>query len=162
MEAIIYRQFCAADADDVQALAREAWHKAYPHLFSAEFIDETIDTHYAPDWLRSVVPDLERNRAFFPLAVAGTQVIGFCHVRMTERGAELFRLYLRPAYIGQGIGRRLLEISETYLLDQEVKRYFCFVNKGNFQGQQFYLRQGFQHVTQNDLSDSYYMQKLLE
>jgi ribosomal protein S18 acetylase RimI-like enzyme len=161
MEAITYRPFTAADAEPVQALAREAWHHAYPHLFSSQVIDAYIDEHYAPEQLRTLVPEIESGRQFFHVAVDGERIIGFCHLGLTDRGVQLFRIYLRPAYTRRGIGRRLLELGEAYLRAQGIQRYYCYVNKGNVGGQRFYDRQGFHHVPDEDLRDSYCMEKTL-
>jgi ribosomal protein S18 acetylase RimI-like enzyme len=161
MPAITYRSFLAADAQTVQAVAREAWRHAYPHLFSPRVIDDYIDTHYAPEALRALVPDLESGKEFFQVAVDGAQIIGFCHMGLTDRGAQLFRIYLRPGYLRQGIGRHLLELGEAFLRARGVERYFCYVNKGNRVGQQFYDRQGFRRLPEEDLADSYCMEKLL-
>jgi ribosomal protein S18 acetylase RimI-like enzyme len=159
--AVTCRSFIAADADTVQAVAREAWRHAYPHLFSPQVIDDYIDKYYAPEQLRALVPELESGRQFFQVAVDGEQVIGFCHLGLTDRGAQLFRIYLRPAYVRQGIGRRLLELGEAFLRARGVERYFCYVNKGNLVGQRFYDRQGFRHLAEEDLVDSYCMEKIL-
>jgi diamine N-acetyltransferase len=161
MAVITYRSFVAADAETVQAIAREAWHHAYPHLFTPRVIDDYIDEHYAPEQLRALVPELESGRQFFQVAVDDEQVIGFCHLGLTDRGAQLFRIYLRPPYVGQGVGRRLLELGEAFLRARGVERYFCYVNKGNLVGQRFYDRQGFRHLAEEDLWDCYYMEKLL-
>jgi ribosomal protein S18 acetylase RimI-like enzyme len=161
MGTVTYRLFSEGDAEAVQAVAREAWHHAYPHLFSPEVMDDYIDRHYAPEGLRALMPAIRRGDVSFWVAVDETEVVGFCHIRLTERGAELFRIYLLPSYVGQRIGRKLLEMGEAFLTARGVTRYFCFVNKGNLLGQQFYRKRGFYHVAENDLSDSYYMEKVL-
>jgi ribosomal protein S18 acetylase RimI-like enzyme len=98
---------------------------------------------------------------FLHVAVDGEQIIGFCHLGLTDRGAQLFRIYLHPAYTHRGIGRRLLELGEEYLRAQGIQRYFCYVNRGNVVGQRFYDRQGFRHASKGDLEDSYCIEKIL-
>jgi ribosomal protein S18 acetylase RimI-like enzyme len=161
MRAITYRQFSAGDAEAVQAVAREAWHHAYPHLFSARTIDEYIDSHYTPESLREQVALIEKGLGYFVLAIDRDEVIGFGDFRLTEREAELYRLYVRPAYTGQGIGRTLLELGEAFLASRGIGAYFCFVNKGNTRGQEFYRKRGFRHVAARDRADVYYLEKRL-
>jgi ribosomal protein S18 acetylase RimI-like enzyme len=162
LEPITYRQFAIADARAVQAVARDAWHHAYAQLFGPQAIDDQIDRDYAPASLQALVPELESGKACFLVAVDEGQVIGFCLFRIAGRGPELCRLYLHPCYTGRGIASTLVGMGEAFLRKQGVNRYFCFVNKGNVLGQQFYRKQGFRHVAEGDLSDVYYLEKVLE
>ncbi|MDW8234901.1 MAG: GNAT family N-acetyltransferase, partial [Roseiflexaceae bacterium] len=76
-------------------------------------------------------------------------------------GAQLFRIYLLPTYIGRGIGSGLLQRGEAFLRDQGVDSYFCYVHKDNELGKRFYLRQGFVHRAGLDRDDEWYMEKRL-
>ena len=74
---------------------------------------------------------------------------------------KLYRIYLLPDYIGQGLGRRLLERGETFLLEHGINTYFCFVHKDNEMGKRFYIRSGFQHIPEKDHDDEWNMEKNL-
>jgi ribosomal protein S18 acetylase RimI-like enzyme len=161
MSSISYRALRTEDAEAVFDAAWEAWRFTYATIFDPVFVDQFVRTNYAPDRLRALVPAVAAQQMFFDVALDGDRIIGFCHIGVTPRGAELFRIYLRPAYIGMGVGSRLLERGEHLLRTQRVSSYHCFVHKDNDLGKRFYLRQGFQHVPGSDRDDEWYMEKVL-
>jgi hypothetical protein len=109
MDAIVYRSLQTSDVDAVFAVARDAWQFTYATIFDPAFIDQFVRTNYAPERLRALVPLVEAHQMFFDVALDADQIIGFCNIGMTARGAKLFRIYLRLPYIGRGIGSTLLE-----------------------------------------------------
>jgi GNAT superfamily N-acetyltransferase len=161
MTSISYRALRAEDVDAVFDAAREAWQFTYATIFPASFIDQFVRTNYAPDRLRALVPLVVARQMFFDLALDGDRIIGFCNIGMTPRGVELFRIYLRPAYIGVGVGSGLLERGEHFLRARGAPSYHCFVHKDNELGKQFYLRWGFCHLSDSDRNDEWYMEKEL-
>lgn len=161
MDVISYRSLQSNDADAVFTVAREAWLFTYANIFDLAFIDQFTCTNYASEHLRALVPLVEANRIFFDLALDAEQIIGFCNIGVAARGAQLFRMYLRPAYIGHGIGSTLLERGEGFIRDRGFTTYCCFVHKDNGLGKRFYLRRGFQHRQQSDQDDEWFMEKQL-
>jgi hypothetical protein len=108
MAAIGYRALQTRDAAAVFAVARDAWQFTYATVFDPAFIDQFVRTNYAAERLRALVPLVAANQLFFDVALDADQIIGFCNIGMAARGAQLFRIYLRPASIGRGIGSTLL------------------------------------------------------
>jgi len=161
MNAISYRALRTDDADGVFEAARDAWQFTYATIFDPAFIHQFVRTNYAPDRLRSLVPLVDDQRMFFDVALDGEHVVGFCNMGATRRGAELFRIYLMPAYIGAGIGSRLLERGEQFLRARGFSSYFCFVHRDNELGRRFYIRHGFRHVPGSDQNDEWFMEKAL-
>src|SRR5262245_50770988 len=159
MNAISYRPIRAEDADAVFDVARAAWQFTYATIFDPEFIDQFVRTNYAPDRLTALVPLVAAQRMFFDVAVDGEQIIGFCNIGATPRGAELFRIYLTPAYLRAGIGSRLLQRGEEFVRARGFPSYYCFVHKDNELGKHFYMHRGFQHVPSADREDEWYMEK---
>ena len=104
MQDLTYRPFTAEDATAVYQVALEAWRYTYRAIYDAAFIESFVHTHYAPGHLAALVPLVQAGAVFFHVAVHQDQVVGYCHLGLTPRGAELFRLYLLPAYIGRGTG----------------------------------------------------------
>jgi ribosomal protein S18 acetylase RimI-like enzyme len=88
-------------------------------------------------------------------------VVGFWHIAQTKQGMKLLRIYLRPGYIGKGIGRTLLRQGEEFIKSRGYHSYFCFVHKDNELGKGFYLRNGFTHLVENDQEDDWHMEKRL-
>jgi RimJ/RimL family protein N-acetyltransferase len=91
-----------------------------------------------------------QNEIFFAVAENETGVIGFCNIGQTQQGVELFRIYMLPEFIGQGIGGFLLAKGEQYLRKQGYSSYFCFVHSANEAGKRFYEKQDFHHVAERD------------
>jgi ribosomal protein S18 acetylase RimI-like enzyme len=98
---------------------------------------------------------------FFAVAENETEVIGFCNIGQTQQGVELFRIYMLPEFVGQGIGGFLLSKGEQYLRKQGFSSYFCFVHSVNEVGKRFYEKQGFHHVAERDHNDEWFMEKQL-
>jgi ribosomal protein S18 acetylase RimI-like enzyme len=161
MATISYRSLQTSDAEAVFAVAREAWEFTYATLFDPAFIDQFVGTNYAPERLRELVPLVEAREICFDVALDADQIIGFCNIGMSARGAQLFRIYLRPAYIGGGIGSVLLERGEGFVRERGLPFYYCFVHKDNELGKRFYLRHGFGHHPEFDQTDEWYMEKQL-
>jgi len=65
------------------------------------------------------------------------------------------------AWLGRGIGAKLLALGEDWLRAAGVNVYNCFVHRGNDLGKRFYLSQGFEHRPERDRGDEWYMEKRL-
>ena len=161
MQDLTYRPFTADDAPAVSQVALEAWRYTYRAIYDAAFIESFVHTHYLPGRLAALVPQVQAGTMFFHVAVHQDRVVGYGHLGLTPRGAELFRLYLLPAYIGRGMGWALLQQGEAFVLAHGFDRYFCFVHRHNEVGKRFYLRRGFRHVTAQDRAEDWYMEKSL-
>lgn len=158
---INYRPFTGEDAVAVADVAHETWIWTYAGIFAPEFIAQFVATHYAPERLRALVPAVAAGQVAFDVALASEEVIGFCNLGPTAAGAELYRIYLLPAYVGRGIGATLLARGEAFLRAREITSYRCFVHRANQRGQQFYARQGFQRVSEHDHEDEWCLEKQL-
>jgi ribosomal protein S18 acetylase RimI-like enzyme len=158
---ISYRRFTADDAEGVFAAACESWHATYAHILPRQFIDGFLANHYGPEKLRTFARPTARGECFFHVAEDKGEIIGFCHIGFRTAGAELYRIYLRPPYLGRGIGAHLLELGEAWLRAAKVDVYSCYVHKSNELGKRFYLRQGFAHRPERDRGDEWYMEKRL-
>ena len=158
---MVLRALQETDVQAVYEVAFEAWHSTYKDIYPAEFINTFVKTHYAPAVSLGLVPRIQAGQQFFHVALSQSSVIGFCHIAATRHGMELLRIYLRPSYIGQGIGRALLHQGEDFIKGQGYSTYYCFVHKENDLGKNFYVRNGFTHVSEKDGEEEWYMEKRL-
>lgn len=158
---ITYRSFSAADADAVCVVAHTAWAYTYAEIFTPAFIAGYVGTHYTPERLCELLPLIEAGRMMFDVAIADNTVVGFCNLGVTKLGPELFRIYLLPKQIGQGIGAALLARSEAFVRAQGSDAYRCYVHKANLIGRRFYDRQGFQRLPEADHDDEWCLVKQL-
>jgi ribosomal protein S18 acetylase RimI-like enzyme len=155
------RDFVSDDAEAVHAVAMNAWRASYREIYDSTYIERYVNTYYAPQRLRSLAKRVAQNEVFFVVAENETGVIGFCNIGQTQQGMELFRIYMLPDFVGQGIGGLLLAKGEQYLRKQGFSSYFCFVHSANEVGKRFYEKQGFQHVPEHDCNDEWFMEKQL-
>jgi GNAT superfamily N-acetyltransferase len=149
------------DVQAVYEVALAAWHSTYKDIYPAEFINNFVQTNYAPAGLLRLVPRIQAGHQFFHVALPQSSVVGLCHIAETRRGMELLRIYLRPSYIGKGIGRALLRQGEEFIRSWGYSTYCCFVHKENALGKNFYLRNGFTHIIEKDDEEEWYMEKRL-
>jgi ribosomal protein S18 acetylase RimI-like enzyme len=158
---VVIRPINESDAPSIHAVALEAWMHTYRTIFNQQFIQDFVNRNYAPETILSLFSGIQAGSIFFDVAECGSKVIGFCNIGITKQGAELYRIYLLPAFIGQGIGRRLLERGEEFVVKHGMDLYFCFVHKNNEIGKQFYLKYGFKHISAKDKDDEWFMEKSL-
>lgn len=96
------RPFVAADAIAVSQVALEAWRFTYQAIYEEAVIASFVQTHYAPVHLAALVSQMQSGHMFFHVALHQEQVVGYCHLGFTPRGAELFRLLSEFAGLPRG------------------------------------------------------------
>jgi len=156
------RQFRKEDVDDIHQIALESWKKTYKDIFDDAFIQEFVDTHYGKEALLSVLPFVDQGEHFFQVATDKNTVVGFCHIGDRGNGMELFRIYIEPSYIGKGVGKSLIAQEENFIKSKKADSYFCFVHQDNELGKNFYIRNGFVHIPENDKDGEWHMKKVIE
>ena len=161
MADVVLRPMVEADAPNIYGVALEAWQYTYRTIFDQEFIEEFVQKYYSPDAISSLFPRIESGMLFFYVAEAEQEIVGFCNIGITEQGAQLYRIYLLPSYMGRGIGWNLLNLGEEFLAKHGMKAYFCFVHEKNDVGKRFYAKHGFRHISEEDHADEWYLAKSL-
>jgi RimJ/RimL family protein N-acetyltransferase len=157
MRPITTRPLQVADLEHVQAIALAAWQWTYQAIFDPQFIEQFVQTNYAPDRIQQTLGA----DSLFEVALDGSHIIGFCQIGLIPQGARLFRIYLLPTYVGHGIGATLLANGEAWLQSKGIHAYGCYVHAANEVGKHFYERHGFQHQPDQDQDDEWYMHKTL-
>src|SRR5690349_6874301 len=107
---IVFRSIKENDTSNVQTVALEAWQFTYRSIFDQQFIENFVNQNYAPEATVSLLPRLQSGTMFFHVAEHESKIIGFCNIGTHEQTAELYRIYLLPSCIGQGIGHKLLQL----------------------------------------------------
>lgn len=158
---IILRPIRESDAPNIRAVALEAWQYTYRNIFDQPFIENFVNRNYAPERILALFPRLQSGTLDFNIAEHESKIIGFCNIGIDGQDAELYRIYLLPAYIGQGLGQRLLGLGEKFLVEHGTGTYSCFVHKYNEIGKRFYIRSDFRHIPEKDQGDEWYMEKKL-
>jgi diamine N-acetyltransferase len=155
------------DIAALQATAAASWWATYRDLLSATFIEDFLARAYSKPRLMMQIVDA---RTRFLVVKSGDDLIGFGQVgpTMPRRDpapvapADLYRLYLLPAWQRRGIGSRLLAELEAWLRQQAYPYYGAYVHERNEPAKSFYARQGFTHRPECDIQDEWYMVKQLD
>ncbi|MGJ5752204.1 L-amino acid N-acyltransferase YncA [Streptomyces puniciscabiei] len=139
------RPMSLADCDRVSEIRIRGWQHAYRGLMPQSYLDGL-----------SVAADAERRRTWFAqgdgsvvnlVAEHAGKVVGWAAFGPYRDGelrtvdAELYALYVDPAYIGRGFGRALLSASVERCAS--YPRVFLWVLKENAAARRFYERAGF-------------------
>ena len=156
---VTIRLITESDVPEIHPVALEAWQHTYRNIFEQSFIENFVNQNYAPKAILSLFPRLQAGTMCFYVAELESKIIGFCNLGIDGQIAELYRIYLLPAHLRQGIGRKLLDRGEKFLLEHGIHTYFCYVHQDNEIGKGFYFRFGFQHIPQKDHNDEWYMEK---
>ena len=144
MSNIKYRQIIIFDLEQIYNVALEAWNYTYKDIYTLSQIKNYVDKFYSLEILQKQLPLIEKGEMFFEVAKENESLIGFCNIELKDNGkAELLRIYLKPSYIGEGTGKRLLLHGEEFLILKSVKKLYCYAHKDNKLGRQFYLKNSF-------------------
>ena len=154
------------DISALQATAAASWWATYGEYLSASFIQDFLARAYSRSSLLAQIAD---PASHFLVAKHEDALIGFGQVgpTMPRRDAalvapaDLYRLYLLPAYQRRGIGVRLLAELEAWLRQRAYPYYGAYVHERNEPAQHFYKAQGFIHKPECDIQDEWYMVKQL-
>ncbi|WP_255168937.1 GNAT family N-acetyltransferase [Natrononativus amylolyticus] len=137
------RRAAQTDAAAIRDVARESWHAAYDDLLGSDTVDAVVDDWYAIDRLRSAIGASSHH-----VFVAG-EVVGFGHASPWEGApdvAHLTRLYVHPAFWGDGVGSHLLEHLDAALAGEGYERLRLEVFAENDVGVGFYESRGFDRL----------------
>ncbi len=160
MEKIAFREAAFGDFERIKDIALKGWLLSYSCLPPGK-LAELVDKYYSEASLKTSLKKVSKGTDSFVVAEVSKNVIGFCHVTSKNRKGELLRLYLDTAYIGKGVGKKLLLAGEEFLKSKGLRKYSTFVNMHNKWGLDFYLRNGFVHLEAKDKEDEFRNGKVL-
>lgn len=144
MASIKYRQLRESNFKKIYEVALEAWNYTYKDIFKPSYIKNYVDKFYSQEMMQKQLSLIEKGEMFFEVAKENENIIGFCNIEVKDNDkAELLRIYLKPLYIGKGIGKKLLLLGEEFLISKGIKKLYCYAHKENKLGRQFYLKNGF-------------------
>lgn len=137
------REAVPTDAEEIQRVARRAWHDVYASRIGKDAVEEVIDEWYDPQLLREAIETEQR-----PLFVAVCdEVVGFAQGGPSEEGpadAVVSRIYVHPAHWGDGIGTVLLDNLFDALRVDGHDSVWVPVWAENDVGRSFYDTRGFE------------------
>jgi len=136
-----------AEPGDEEAVARvhvRSWQQGYRGLLPDDYLDQ-LD--HAARAISYTFADHNPGRPYTTLAVDGEEICGFatsgpCRDPDMVGAGELYAMYVDPAWWGQGVGRRLIEMARRRLTDQHFSEAVLWVLVGNERAEQFYRIDG--------------------
>jgi len=146
-DALTVRKATPEDARGYAACHNACWQEVYTGMVPTAFLEkmaaaqETYTAHYAERLSHPGDCD-------YYLVLSGTQVSGFVIINRGEvaesPGArEIWAIYLREAFWGQGHGRLLLDFAVAQLRPLATQTIFLWVFEENHRARRFYEKNGF-------------------
>ncbi|MHB1094022.1 GNAT family N-acetyltransferase [Thiobacillus sp.] len=128
------------EVDAVCALARIVWQATYPALIPQAQIDAMLADRYAAGRIQSQLDDPDHA---WRIAKRNQETVGFAHAVLEGAHCKLDKLYVHPGYQRQGIGAALLHAVRNWARQQQARRLWLQVNRGNTQAIAAYRKYGF-------------------
>ena len=151
--------FHAAQERDIPALrslADQIWREAYAEMISPEQIAYMLGWMYAAETIRR---ELAESVVWEIVRLDGTDA-GYLSVAFSADGiAKLNKLYLLPAYHGEGRGQTMLAHIFAMATERGAREVRLQVNKDNVRARRAYLRFGFVQIEEAvfDIGGGYVM-----
>lgn len=141
----------AEDAATLAAFAARSFSDTYRDLSDAGEIADYGAEHFQPAVLAQVIADPACTTL---LAWVGGHLAGYAIVQATPAPAcvttaaplKLWRLYVGEAFIGQGLGTRLMAAAQAEARRRGARTLWLGVYDRNVRAVQFYERMGFARV----------------
>lgn len=143
------------DAEDLALIHVEGWRASYDGLVPAEFLAGLDRDHYEKNWREwletgtteaLIAHDPDGNPAgFVSFGKLRTPIPGMSPIRPLY-AAEIYAIYILPAYWRAGLGRRLLGEATEALREKRQKSLCLWVMEGNKRAVSFYKALGGQRV----------------
>lgn len=138
-------------ASAVKRCAWASWRFTYSHIFDEVTIDAYVDRFYSEESNAKAWDLVSRGFLRYALAIdRHGAVIGFHTASIDVSKAQLMRLYVSPEAMGNGIGKTLLGDAEAFFRRNGFHSCELKVHKLNSIGKNFYYKNGFQFVTEDN------------
>jgi GNAT superfamily N-acetyltransferase len=153
------RPVTAADAGDIAAIRVEGWQAAYRGQLDDELLDRMSGARDEPRWRDHLGSPPPGHRGF--VAHRAGRVIGFvtCGPSRDEGPtvAEVYAIYVRPSYIGTGVGRALLARAMDALRGDRFAEASLWVLETNARAHRFYEAAGWKREggSRDDVLDGF-------
>lgn len=172
-ELFIVRELQKSDVDAVLTLAMKSWKYTYKNIYAEDFIENYVNRAYRKEALENVVEQSKQELCKFYVlqdatfkTIAGFSQIGYD--RYWEKGKKelplrLFRIYINPKLLRNGLGKLLLQNVERFVKQEGQKSYIVGVHEKNSIGRNFYEKMGFKLTSkESDAEGEIYYEKTVK
>lgn len=133
------------DLNEIRQLLCKVWTDTFHGILSEHIVAEVPLTAYDYQFLKS---QLQNPSIKFLIAKnANEEIVGVINAKQDEEVLYLNRLYIDPAFQGQGIGIRLVD--EITNMFPSAKEIILEVVEKNSDAIKFYLKNGFNVIGRN-------------
>jgi ribosomal protein S18 acetylase RimI-like enzyme len=133
------------DVDEIRQLLCKVWTDTFHGILSEHVVTEISLTAYDSQLLKSQLqnPSIE----FLIAKSTNEKIVGVINAKQDEEVLDINRLYVDPAFQGQGIGSRLIdEMTGKFPL---AKKIILEVVEKNTRSINFYLKNNFSIIGKN-------------
>jgi ribosomal protein S18 acetylase RimI-like enzyme len=145
-----------ASPDDALEVARihvVATRAAYRDIYTLEYLDGLSIEDRACRWIEKGKGHLSIGAPFGVfVAFDNGAMVGFADIGPTNKNgvAELYAIYIDPAYIGKGAGKALLKACTDYAISHGFNAMIAIVLSKNCLARAFYERNGARAVPETE------------
>lgn len=130
----------ADDFHDVGSVYVESWQSAYRGIVPQAYLDKLTSER----WSGSLSADPASSLGLFTDGrLIGTSHVCFARDAAREGFGEIVSLYLRPAYVGRGYGRALMQAALDKLRNDGCTDVCLWALSQNLSAEGFYEHMGF-------------------
>jgi ribosomal protein S18 acetylase RimI-like enzyme len=146
-----------ASPDDALEVARihvVATRAAYRDIYTLEYLDSLSIEDRAYRWIEKGKGHLSIGAPFGVfVAFDKGAMVGFADVGPTNKDgvAELYAIYVDPAYLGKGAGKALLKACTNYVISNGFSTMIAIVLSKNCLARAFYERSGARAVPETEI-----------
>jgi ribosomal protein S18 acetylase RimI-like enzyme len=154
------RKAVLEDIPQIRAVGSASWKATYSGIFPDEFIENALEQWWSEASFQRSIPAATVCNLVAEQAgrIVGT-LLGTVDPR-EEGQVHLFRLYIHPDHLGQGIGKQLWQAYLQHLAPG-VRRVDLEVEPQNARAIQFYTRLGFEETGNNEAEAFGYTMKTM-
>jgi diamine N-acetyltransferase len=142
------------DLDLLQTIGYETYDETFRKMNSPDTINQYLKASFNKEKLQT---QLNNPNCFFYFLFVDDELAGYLKINLTPaqtdindpESIELERIYVRKAYLGSGLGKRLMNYVLRLALDFNKKYIWLGVWDQNIKAIAFYYRMGYKEVGQH-------------
>jgi diamine N-acetyltransferase len=142
------------DLDLLQTILCETYDETFRKMNSPDTINQYLRASFNKEKLQT---ELNNPNCFFYFLFADDELAGYLKINLTPaqtdindpESIELERIYVRKAYLGSGLGKRLMNYALQLTLDFNKKYIWLGVWDQNIKAIAFYKKMGFKEAGQH-------------
>lgn len=141
-----------SDIPVIQRIAYHTWPVTFEQILSLEQVTYMLDMMYSSVSLTQQIQ--EKGHTFLLSGFEEQEPMGFAAFEINYQGlpvTKIHKIYILPAAQGKGLGKNLFDHISQKSVEKGIKRLSLNVNRNNEKALEFYQRNGFDVVGEEDI-----------